>query len=96
MPAAEPHSSCPRPQHRRQELGYERCAAPDRRRHFSVFRLVSGTQIDRFNFETLAVVDQQLDEFVRAIRQSRCSQAKTMDGMMRRCEERLSMFAPGF
>jgi hypothetical protein len=42
------------------------------------------------------VVDQQLDEFVRAIRQSRCSQAKTMDGMMRRCEERLSMFAPGF
>jgi NTE family protein len=49
---------------------------------FSVFRFVSGTQIDRFNFETLAVVDQQVDEFVRAIRQSRCSEAKTIDGAL--------------
>ena len=40
---------------------------------FAIFRLVSGTQIDRFNFETLTVVDQQLREFVAAIKQSRCS-----------------------
>jgi NTE family protein len=52
---------------------------------FAVFRLVSGTQIDRFNFETLAVVDQQLQQFVAAIRQSRCSQAETIDGA--RCDD---------
>lgn len=47
---------------------------------FAIFRLVSGTQIDRFNFETLTVVDQQLQEFVAAIKQSRCAEAKTIDG----------------
>jgi hypothetical protein len=47
---------------------------------FAIFRLVSGTQIDRFNFETLAVVDQQLQEFVAAISRSRCAAAKTIDG----------------
>ncbi len=52
---------------------------------FAIFRLVSGTQIDRFNFETLAVVDQQLQEFVAAIKQSRCSQATTIDGA--RCDD---------
>ncbi len=52
---------------------------------FAIFRLVSGTQIDRFNFETLAVVDQQLQEFVAAIRQSRCAEAKTIDGA--RCDD---------
>jgi NTE family protein len=52
---------------------------------FAIFRLVSGTQIDRFNFETLAVVDKQLQEFVAAIRQSRCAEAKTIDGA--RCDD---------
>jgi NTE family protein len=52
---------------------------------FAIFSLVSGTQIDRFNFETLTVVDQQLREFVAAIRQSRCAQAKTIDGA--RCDD---------
>ncbi len=47
---------------------------------FAIFSLVSGTQIDRFNFETLTVVDQQLQEFVAAIRQSRCAVANTIDG----------------
>ncbi len=52
---------------------------------FAIFGLVSGAQIDRFNFETLAVVDQQLQQFVAAIRQSRCSQAETIDGA--RCDD---------
>jgi NTE family protein len=52
---------------------------------FAIFSLVSGTQIDRFNFETLTVVDQQLREFVAAIRQSRCAEAKTIDGT--RCDD---------
>ncbi len=52
---------------------------------FAIFRLVSGTQIDRFNFETLAVVDQQLQQFVKAISQSRCSEATTIDGA--RCDD---------
>ncbi len=52
---------------------------------FAIFRLVSGTQIDRFNFETLAVVDQQLQEFVAAIKRSRCSEATTIDGA--RCDD---------
>jgi NTE family protein len=52
---------------------------------FAIFRLVSGTQIDRFNFETLSVVDQQLQEFVAAVRQSRCAEAKTIDGA--RCDD---------
>jgi NTE family protein len=52
---------------------------------FAIFGLVSGTQIDRFNFETLTVVDQQLQEFVAAIRQARCSQAPTIDGA--RCDD---------
>jgi NTE family protein len=52
---------------------------------FAIFSLISGTQIDRFNFETLTVVDQQLQEFVAAIGQSRCAQAKTIDGA--RCDD---------
>jgi NTE family protein len=52
---------------------------------FAIFGLVSGTQIDRFNFETLTVVDQQLQEFVAAIRQSRCAEGKTIDGA--RCDD---------
>ena len=52
---------------------------------FAIFGLVSGTQIDRFNFETLAVVDQQLQQFVAAIGRSRCAQAATIDGA--RCDD---------
>ena len=65
---------------------------------FSIFRLVAGTQIDRFNFRTLAVVDQQLQEFVgrsggRGVPRQRRSTARA--AMMWRA--RWSMFRwPGF
>jgi hypothetical protein len=52
---------------------------------FAIFSLVSGAQIDRFNFETLTVVNQQVQEFVAAIKQSRCAEAKTIDGA--RCDD---------
>ena len=52
---------------------------------FAIFSLVSGAQIDRFNFETLTVVNQQVQEFVAAIKQSRCAEAKSIDGA--RCDD---------
>ncbi len=52
---------------------------------FSIFRLVSGAQIDRFNFETISVVDQQLQEFVDAIKLTRCSHGQVIDGA--RCDD---------
>ena len=42
---------------------------------FSVFGLVSGAAIDRFNFETLLTVDQQLKDFVETLRRARCGKA---------------------
>ncbi|MBN9560157.1 MAG: patatin-like phospholipase family protein [Alphaproteobacteria bacterium] len=52
---------------------------------FSLFGLVAGVTIDRFNFETLQTVDQQLREFVVALKQTRCAQASRIDGIP--CED---------
>ncbi len=52
---------------------------------FSLFGLVAGVTIDRFNFETLATVDQQLREFIAAIEQARCARAPMIDGLP--CED---------
>ena len=48
---------------------------------FSLFGLVAGVTIDRFNFETLSTVDQQLREFVTAIERERCARAPLIDGV---------------
>ena len=52
---------------------------------FSLFGLVSGAQIDRYNFETLTAVTDQVHEFAHAIAQVRCGEAKVIDGA--RCDD---------
>lgn len=47
---------------------------------FSLFGLVSGAQIDRYNFETLSTVVSQLQGTVQAIKTIRCARAKVIDG----------------
>src|SRR5271165_3169951 len=47
----------------------------------SLFGLVSGNQIDRFNFETLTTVDQQLQQFAQTVRVARCAQGKMVEGV---------------
>jgi len=47
---------------------------------FSLFGLVSGTQIDRYNFETLTTVTAQLREIAQALRAARCARGKVIDG----------------
>lgn len=47
---------------------------------FSIFGLVSGTKIDRFNFETILVVDDQVQAFAAAIRSARCAIGPVIDG----------------
>jgi NTE family protein len=47
---------------------------------FSLFGLVSGAQIDRYNFETLTTVAQQLREVTAAIARTRCAKARLIDG----------------
>jgi len=46
----------------------------------SLFGLVSGGQIDRYNFETLTTVVQQLNEFTAALKKARCAKAPVIDG----------------
>ena len=46
----------------------------------SLFGLVSGGQIDRYNFETLNTVTTQLQDIVRSIGSARCVQAEMFDG----------------
>ncbi len=46
----------------------------------SLFGLVSGSQIDRYNFETLIAVGQQLQEFANTVRTARCSKGAVIDG----------------
>src|SRR5215472_5932060 len=41
----------------------------------------SGGQIDRYNFETLRAVNDQLQDVVRAVRTARCQSGPTIDGM---------------
>jgi NTE family protein len=45
-----------------------------------IFRAVSGTQIDAYNFETLLLADQQIQELTDHIRRIRCEQGKILDG----------------
>ena len=52
---------------------------------FSLLGLVSGAQIDRYNFETLTAVTEQVHEFARVIAQVRCADAKVIDGA--RCDD---------
>ncbi len=47
---------------------------------FSILGLATGNQIDRYNFETLVTVQQQLGQFARAVRTARCAQGKTVYG----------------
>jgi NTE family protein len=46
---------------------------------FSLLGLVSGGQIDRYNFETLSTVTSQLRTVVHAIQVARCSEGKLVD-----------------
>ncbi len=45
-----------------------------------MFGLVSGAQINRFNFETMITVNQQLQEVTQAIRAARCGRGPVIDG----------------
>jgi NTE family protein len=45
---------------------------------FSMLGLVSGGQIDRYNFETLSTVSSQIKGVVRAIQNARCSESKVV------------------
>jgi NTE family protein len=46
---------------------------------FSLFGLVSGGQIDRYNFETLSTVTTQIGAVVNAIQVARCAEGKLVD-----------------
>jgi len=47
---------------------------------FSLFGLVSGGQIDRYNFETLNAVTTQLRDAAQALRTARCARGPMIDG----------------
>lgn len=47
---------------------------------FSVFGLVSGGQIDRYNFESLITVRQQVRELGTALKAARCARGQVIDG----------------
>ena len=47
---------------------------------FSLIGLVSGGQIDRYNFETLNTVTNQILAVTRAIREARCARGRSIDG----------------
>jgi NTE family protein len=47
---------------------------------FRLLGLVTGGQIDRYNFETFIAVGQQIQLFARAISQARCAQVPPIDG----------------
>ena len=47
---------------------------------FAIFGLVSGAQIDSYNFETLTTVTQQLQLFAAKLRDARCAQSSVIDG----------------
>ena len=48
---------------------------------FSLFGLVSGGQIDRYNFETLNTVTDQIEAITGAIRTARCQRGRMIDGV---------------
>jgi hypothetical protein len=45
-----------------------------------ILSAVSGTQIDSYNFETLLLVEQQLDRLVESLKRLRCEDGPTIDG----------------
>jgi NTE family protein len=45
-----------------------------------IFSAVSGTQIDRYNFETLLVANEELDRLAKNVRDVRCEMGATLDG----------------
>jgi hypothetical protein len=47
---------------------------------FSLLGLVSGAQIDSYNFETLTTVGQQAQDFPAAIAKARCAAGPEIDG----------------
>lgn len=47
---------------------------------FSLLGLVSGAQIDRYNFETMTTVTQQLRDVQANLQQTRCAQGKVVYG----------------
>jgi NTE family protein len=52
---------------------------------FSLLGLVSGAQIDRYNFETLITTTELLHAFARSIAAARCAEAHMIDGA--RCDD---------
>ncbi|HET6606836.1 MAG TPA: patatin-like phospholipase family protein [Rhodopila sp.] len=52
---------------------------------FSLLGLVSGAQIDRYNFETLTTMTDQINAFAHAIGVARCAEAPIIDGA--RCDD---------
>ena len=52
---------------------------------FSLFGLVSGAQIDRYNFETLSAVNDFVHSLAGTIAKVRCSEGKMVDGA--RCDD---------
>lgn len=52
---------------------------------FSIFGLVSGVQIDRYNFETLTTMTEQIRQLVQVLVQTRCAEARVIDGA--RCDD---------
>lgn len=52
---------------------------------FSLFGLVSGGQIDRFNFETMYTFSQQLKDLVAAVSHARCAETPVINGA--RCDD---------
>lgn len=51
----------------------------------AMFGLVSGGLIDRYNFETLNTVNQQVEIVGRTLRDARCAEAPVIDGT--RCDD---------
>ncbi len=45
-----------------------------------IFSAVSGAQIDRYNFETLLLVDEELQRLVTSLKRVRCAEAPVIDG----------------
>jgi NTE family protein len=56
-----------------------------------VFSAVSGSQIDRYNFETLLLVDQELKHLVDSLKRVRCGEAPMINGHA--CDDVQGFFA---
>lgn len=47
---------------------------------FTLLGLVSGAQIDSYNFETFITINQQLQLVARALKEARCAEGRMIDG----------------